>query len=54
MLTIPEVAQRLGVGRTTVYELNNADELELVQIRRSARIPAASVDDFVRRIRDQR
>jgi excisionase family DNA binding protein len=54
MLTVPEVARRLGVGRTTVYELTNTDELELVHIRRCARIPAASVDDFVERIRDQR
>jgi excisionase family DNA binding protein len=54
MLTIPQVANRLGVGRTTVYELTNADELELVHIRRCARIPAASVDDFVQRMRDQR
>jgi excisionase family DNA binding protein len=54
MLTIPQAAHRLGVGRTTVYELTNAEELELVHIRGCARIPAASVDDFVQRIRDQR
>ncbi len=53
LLTIPQAAQRLGVGRTTVYELTAAGELELVHIGRCARIPVASVDDFVERIRDQ-
>jgi excisionase family DNA binding protein len=53
LLTIPQAAQRLGVGRTTVYELTNAGELEVVHIGRCARIPIASVDAFVERIRDQ-
>jgi excisionase family DNA binding protein len=53
LLTIPQAAQRLGVGRTTVYQLTNAGELEVVHIGRCARIPIASVDAFVERIRDQ-
>ena len=53
LLTIPQAAQRLGVGRTTVYELTNAGELEVVHIGRCARIPTASVDAFVERLRDQ-
>ncbi len=53
LLTIPQAAQRLGVGRTTVYELTNAGELDVVHIGRCARIPAAAVDAFVERIRDQ-
>jgi excisionase family DNA binding protein len=53
LLTIPQAAHRLGVGRTTVYELTSAGELEVVYIGRCARIPAASVDAFVERIRDQ-
>ena len=54
LLTIPEAAARLGIGRSTVYELTAAGELEVVHIGRCARIPAAALDDFVRRIRDQR
>ncbi len=53
LLTISQAAQRLGVGRTTVYELTNAGRLEVVHIGRCARIPAASLDAFVERIRDQ-
>jgi excisionase family DNA binding protein len=53
LLTIPEAAHRLGVGRTTVYELTSAGELEVVHIGRCARIPTAALDAFVERIRDQ-
>ena len=53
LLTIPQAANRLGVGRSTVYVLTATGELELVHIGRCARIPAASVEDFVRRVRDQ-
>ena len=53
MLTIPEVARRLSIGRSTVYVLTDAGGLELVHIRGCARIPAASVDDYVKRLRDR-
>jgi len=54
LLTIPEAAARLGIGRSTVYELTATGALEVVHIGRCARIPAAALDDFVQRIRDQR
>jgi excisionase family DNA binding protein len=53
LLTIPQAAHRLGVGRTTVYELTNAGKLEVVHIGRCARIPTAALDAFVERIRGQ-
>lgn len=52
LLTISQAAHRLGIGRTTVYELTTAGELEVVHIGRCARIPTAAVDAFVERIRD--
>ena len=54
LLTIPEAAQRLGVGRTTVYELTARGELEVVHIGRAARIPATALDAFVARLRAKR
>ena len=54
LLTIREAGELLGVGRTTVYELIANDELEVVHIGRSARIPTAAVDDFVDRLRSRR
>jgi excisionase family DNA binding protein len=53
LLTIPQAAHRLRVGRTTVYKLTSAGDLEVVHIGRCARIPAASVDAFVKRMRDE-
>ena len=41
LLTVLEAAERLAVGRSTVYELTATGELELVHIGRCARIPAA-------------
>ena len=51
LLTVLEVAQLLGVGRTTVYELIAAGELEVVHIGRAARVPTASVHAYVARLR---
>ena len=54
LLTIRETADALGLGRSTVYELITAGELEVVRIGRSARIPVAAVEQFVQRHRSQR
>ena len=54
LLTIRETADALGLGRSTVYELITAGELEVVRIGRSARIPVATVEQFVQRHRSQR
>lgn len=61
LLTVLEAAERLAVGRSTVYELTATGELELVHIGRCARIPAAALarwragalEEFVQRKRDQ-
>ena len=54
LLTIRETADALGLGRSTVYELITAGELDVVRIGRSARIPTASLEEFVQRHRSQR
>src|SRR5205814_1367360 len=53
LLTIPQAASVLAVGRTTVYELIGAGDLEAVHIGRSARVPVASIELFVARRRGQ-
>ena len=50
-MTIPDAGRRLGVGRTTMYELIGAGEVEVVHIGRAARIPMDSIDDYVGRLR---
>jgi len=49
LLTIPQAAATLAVGRTTVYELIGAGDLEAVHIGRSARVPMAALKDYVER-----
>ena len=48
---IPEAGRLLGLGRTTMYELIDAGEVEVVHIGRAARIPLDSVERFVDRLR---
>lgn len=54
LLTVRQAAAALGVGRTTVYELIGAGDLEVVHIGRSARVPVAAVEEFVDRLRSPR
>lgn len=53
LLKVPEAAAVLGVGRSTVYELIGAGELETVHIRRACRIPVVALDDYVSRLRSR-
>jgi excisionase family DNA binding protein len=45
-LTVIEAAERLAVGRTTIYDLINRCDLQVVHVGRSARIPVTAVEDF--------
>ncbi len=47
LLRIPEAAQRLGLGRSTVYELVAAGELPIVRIGKSVRIPVSRLEAWV-------
>jgi excisionase family DNA binding protein len=50
LITIPEAGARLGVGRSTVYELIQAGEIETVHIGRAVRVPMASLRRYVDRL----
>jgi excisionase family DNA binding protein len=47
LLRPEEVAQALGIGRTTVFELMRSGELPSVKIGVSRRIPADAVTEYV-------
>ncbi len=47
-LTVAETADHLRVSRVKVYDLIHAGDLDTFTIGRSRRIPAASVDAYVR------
>lgn len=46
-LTVKEVAQRLAVGRTTVYELIAKRELAVIRIGRATRIPESALERWI-------
>ncbi|WP_099024824.1 excisionase family DNA-binding protein [Mycolicibacterium palauense] len=45
-----EVAQRLGVGRTTVFALISSGELRSVKIGRRRLVSEASICDYIARL----
>ncbi|WP_250280144.1 helix-turn-helix domain-containing protein [Frankia sp. Cppng1_Ct_nod] len=51
LLTATEAAAVLGVGRSTVYELMAAGQIESVRIGRARRIPRAVLVAYVDRLR---
>lgn len=54
LITIVGAAKVLGVSRTTVYELVRTEQLEVVHIGRSVRVPVDAIDRYVARLRDSR
>jgi excisionase family DNA binding protein len=51
LLSVEEAGKALGVSRSTVYELINSGDLEVVHVRRSVRVPVDAIHDFVCRLR---
>ena len=51
LLTVPQAARRLAIGRSTAYLLIAAGELEVIHIGRAVRVPAEAVEAFVTRRR---
>ncbi len=51
LLTVAQVARRLGLSKVTIYELLNKGLIESVHIGRSRRIPTDAVDDYIARLR---
>jgi len=49
LLAVPDVARLLCVGRTTVYALMNAREIETVKIGTARRVPALSLWQYIER-----
>lgn len=52
LLYKPEsAAAHLGIGRSKLFELIAAGEIETVQIGRSRRVPAEALEEYVARLR---
>lgn len=51
ILTVEEAAESLCVGRTTMYALIAAGDVESVRIGRLRRVPAQALEAYVERLR---
>ncbi len=49
LLTVPEAAARISLGRTKFLELIYAGAIPRVYIGRSVRVPAAALEEWVAR-----
>jgi excisionase family DNA binding protein len=47
LLSVPEVAKALGLGRTKVYELIACEGLPVVRFGRAVRVSAASLQRWI-------
>ena len=47
LLTVKQVAARLAIGRTTVYELIAREELKTIKIGRARRVPESALEQWI-------
>ena len=47
LLTVLEVARRLGMGRSFVYQLVSKGEIPSIKLGRARRIPVSDLEKFV-------
>lgn len=50
LLRVPEACDAIGVGRSRLYELMSAGEIDSVRIGRNRLIPVASLEQYVSRL----
>ena len=53
MLTVEQAAEALGIGRTTMFALIKAGEIETVRIGRLRRVPADQIDAYTARLQTE-
>jgi excisionase family DNA binding protein len=49
-LTIAEIAAHLRTSKMTIYRLVRAGKIDAIRIGRSFRVPAASLDNYIKSI----
>ena len=51
LIRVEEAAQRLAIGRSTIYEAIRRGELESIRIGTARRIPVSALESYVTRQR---
>ena len=51
LLTVEEAADRLGIGRSLMYELIGCGQIVSIRVGRLRRVPLASLTDYVAALR---
>ena len=51
LLTVPEAAERLSLGRTKAYELVLSGRIESVKVGTARRVPVDALDRYVESLR---
>ena len=54
LFTVEQVAQILGIGRSTVFQLIKNDQIESIRLGRSRRIPVDAMQNYVNELRAER
>ena len=49
LLTVPEVAARLGLGRSLIYQLLMRGEIPSIKVGRARRVPSQGLEKFIAR-----
>ena len=52
ILTIPQVAQALGIGRKAAYDLVRSHQLGHIRVGKSIKVPKFSLEEFVKTARN--
>lgn len=47
LLTVEEAADRLGIGRTTMFRLVSSGDVESITLGRLRRVPSECLDEFI-------
>lgn len=50
LLTVEAAAERLSIGRTTMYALIRSGEVDSVTVGRLRRVPVSALESYVRRL----
>lgn len=52
IMTIPQVAQALGIGRKAAYDLVNEKKLGAIRMGRTIKVPKFCLEEFVKTARN--